>query len=181
MGIEIEKKQVMTDPILNLNFNINFKFNDIMLIKLLLILFPAILLCVPMAFNMKIGHRMTAFYHRMASSEKARKFYMLVLLFMLLLFHWLYYSAMEDVVALVPSTAITLCLFSYTLTDRIFNIMKRYIKTFAVLFVLIALVTLYLQELYPSVVTLGFILHASIFYPSQLVRENQVNRHSMDE
>ena len=78
---------------------------------------------------------------------------------------------MEDVVALVPSTAITLCLFSYSLTDRIFNIMKRYIKTFAVLFVLIALVTLYLQELYPSVVTLGFILHASIFYPSQLVQK----------
>lgn len=167
----IAARQMMTDPTLNLNLNINFNFNDIMLIKLLLILFPTILLCTPMVFNMKIGRRMTAFYHRMVSSEKARKFYMLVLLFMLLLFHWLYYSAMEDVVALVPSTAITLCLFSYSLTDRIFNIMKRYIKTFAVLFVLIALVTLYLQELYPSVVTLGFILHASIFYPSQLVQK----------
>ena len=180
MEIEIEKKQVMIDPILNLNFNINFKFNDIMLIKLLLILFPAILLCTPMAFNMKIGHRMTAFYHRMASSEKARKFYMLVLLFMLLLFHWLHYAVMEDAVALVPSTVVTLCLFSYTLTDRIFNIMKRYMKTSAVLFVLTALVTLYWQALYPSVVTLGFILHASIFYPSVQVREELEDRHPME-
>ena len=180
MGIEIEKKHVMTDPILNLNFNINFKFNDIMLIKLLLILFPAILLCVPMAFNMKIGHRMTAFYHRMASSEKARKFYMLVLLFMLLLFHWLHYAVMEDAVALVPSTVVTLCLFSYTLTDRIFNIMKRYMKTSAVLFVFTALVTLYWQALYPSVVTLGFILHASIFYPSVHIREELGDRHPME-
>ena len=171
---------MVTAPILNLNIDLNLNFNDSMLTKILLILFPAILLCTSMAFNMKIGHRMTAFYHRMASSEKARKFYMLVLLFMLLLFHWLYYSAMEDVVALVPSTAITLCLFSYTLTDRIFNIMKRYIKTFAVLFVLIALVTLYLQELYPSVVTLGFILHASIFYPSVQVREELGDRHPME-
>ena len=176
----IETRLMVTAPILNLNIDLNLNFNDSMLTKILLILFPAILLCTPMAFNMKIGHRMTAFYHRMASSEKARKFYMLVLLFMLLLFHWLYYSAMEDAVALVPSTVVTLCLFSYTLTDRIFNIMKRYMKTSAVLFVLTALVTLYWQALYPSVVTLGFILHASIFYPSVQVREELGDRHPME-
>lgn len=176
----IETRLMVTDPILNLNIDFNLNFNDSMLTKILLILFPAILLCTPMAFNMKIGHRMTAFYHRMASSEKARKFYMLVLLFMLLLFHWLHYAVMEDAVALVPSTVVTLCLFSYTLTDRIFNIMKRYMKTSAVLFVLTALVTLYWQALYPSVVTFGFILHASIFYPSAHVREELRDRHPME-
>ena len=176
----IETRLMVTAPILNLNIDLNLNFNDSMLTKILLILFPAILLCTPMAFNMKIGHRMTAFYHSMASSEKARKFYMLVLLFILLLFHWLHYAVMEDAVALVPSTVVTLCLFSYTLTDRIFNIMKRYMKTSAVLFVLTALVTLYWQALYPSVVTLGFILHASIFYPSVQVREELEDRHPME-
>ena len=58
-----------------------------MVLKFSLLLFPAILLYMPMAFYKKTGKCMTAFYYRMAFSENARKFYMLTLLIMLLLFH----------------------------------------------------------------------------------------------
>ena len=69
--------------------------ND-MVLKFLLLLFPAILLYIPMALYKKTGNYMTAFYYRMAFSENTRKFYILTLLIMLLLFHYLHHSVMRD-------------------------------------------------------------------------------------
>lgn len=66
-----------------------------MVLKFLLLLFPAILLYIPMALYKKTGNYMTAFYYRMAFSENTRKFYMLTLLIMLLLFHYLHHSVID--------------------------------------------------------------------------------------
>ena len=95
-----------------------------MVLKFLLLLFPAILLYIPMAFYKKTGNCMTAFYYRMAFSENTRKFYMLTLLIILLLFHYLHHSVMNDIVTLIPSTALSMCLFSYRLTDRLFYLIR---------------------------------------------------------
>lgn len=142
-----------------------------MLLKILLLLFPAILLYVPMAFYMKDGHRMAAFHQRMALSPNARKCYMLVLLFILLVFHYLHHSVMNDIMALLPSTVITMCLFSYRLTEQIFHIIKRHMRMFGVMVLATTLITLPVHGLFPTVVTLGFLLHASIFYPSKKIQE----------
>ena len=152
-----------------------------MVLKFLLLIFPAILLYVPVAFYKRTGKSMTAFYYRMAFSENARKFYMLILLIMLMLFHCLHHSVMNDIVVLIPSTALSMCLFSYRLTDRLFYLIKSRLKHFVVLLLAMLLTTVFCHGLYPVVVTLGFILHASIFYPSKKVRCMAEDGMPMDE
>ena len=141
-----------------------------MVLKFSLLLFPAILLYIPMAFYKKTGNCMTAFYYRMAFSENTRKFYMQTLLIMLLLFHYQHHSVMNEIVTLIPSTALSMCLFSYCLTDRLFYLIKSRLRMFVVMLLAIILATVFCHGMFPVVVTLGFFLHASIFYPSQKVR-----------
>ena len=152
-----------------------------MVLKFLLLLFPAILLYIPMALYKKTGNYMTAFYYRMAFSENTRKFYILTLLIMLLLFHYLHHSVMNDIVILIPSTALSMCLFSYRLTDRLFYLIKSRLRMFVVMLSAMLLVTVFCHGMFPVVVTLGFFLHASIFYPSQKVRYMVEDGMPMDE
>ena len=152
-----------------------------MVLKFLLLLFPAILLYIPMAFYKKTGKCMTAFYYRMAFSENTRKFYILTLLIMLLLFHYLHHSVMNDIVTLIPSTALSMCLFSYRLTDRLFYLIKSRLRMFVVMLLAMLLATVFCHGMFPVVVTLGFFLHASIFYPSRKVRCMVEDGMPMDE
>lgn len=140
-----------------------------MVLKFLLLLFPAILLYIPMAFYKKTGNCMTAFYYRMAFSENTRKFYMLTLLIMLLLFHYLHHSVMNDIVTLIPSTALSMCLFSYRLTDSMFYLINSRLRMFVAILLAMILATVFCHGMFPFVVTLGFFLNASIFYPSKKI------------
>ena len=115
-----------------------------MVLKFLLLLFPAILLYIPMAFYKKTGNCMTAFYYRMAFSENTRKFYMLTLLIMLLLFHYLHHSVMNDIVTLIPSTALSMCLFSYRLTDSMFYLIRSRLRMFVAMLLAMILATVVL-------------------------------------
>lgn len=151
-----------------------------MVLKFSLLLFP-VFLYMPMAFYKKTGKCMTAFYYRMAFSENARKFYMLTLLIMLLLFHYLHHSVMNDIVTLIPSTALSMCLFSYCLTDRLFYLIKSRLRMFVVMLLAMLLATVFCHGMFPVVVTLGFFLHASIFYPSRKVRCMVEDGMPMDE
>ena len=90
-------------------------------------------------------------------------------LLLLLLFHYLHHAVMNDITALIPSTVIMLCLFFYKPADRVFYAIKSRMKMYVSLLLVLILATLIWHSLFPVVVTLGFYLHAAIFYPSMKV------------
>lgn len=133
------------------------------------ILLPVLALLLSLFSYKTDGKRMTKFYAHMACRHCWRKFYTLMLLLILLLFHFNYVNMAQSVYDLAPSSVAFIFLFSHRLTERIIY----YLQSRRTLFVstIIALVCLFVPFFFSTAVTIEILLFGAIFYPSRKVRE----------
>ena len=133
------------------------------------ILLPVLVLLISLFYYKADGKRMTKFYVHMACSHRWRKFYTLMLLLILLLFHFNYVNIAQSVYDLAPSSVAFIFLFSHRLTERIIY----YLQSKRTLFVsaIIAIVCLFVPFFFSTAVTIEILLFGAIFYPSRKVRE----------
>lgn len=133
------------------------------------ILLPVLVLLISLFYYKADGKRMTKFYVHMACRHSWRKFYTLMLLLILLLFHFNYVNIAQSVYDLAPSSVAFIFLFSHRLTERIIY----YLQSKRTLFVsaIIAIVCLFVPFFFSTAVTIEILLFGAIFYPSRKVRE----------
>lgn len=133
------------------------------------ILLPVLAL-LPALFCYKAdGQGMTKFYVHMVCRHCWRKFYTLMLLLILLLFHFNYVNIAQNVYELAPSSVAFIFLFSHRFTERIIY----YLQNRRMLFVsaIIAMLYLFVPFFFSTAVTIEILLFGAIFYPSRKVRE----------
>lgn len=133
------------------------------------ILLPVLLLLISLFCYKVDGKRMTKFYIHMVYRHSWRKFYTLILLLILLLFHFNYVNIAQSVYDLAPSSLAFIFLFSHRFTERIIY----YLQNRRTLFVsaIIAMVCLFIPLLFSTALTIEILLFGAIFYPSRKVRE----------
>lgn len=133
------------------------------------ILLPVLVLLLFLFCYKADGKRMTKFYVHMASRHCWRKFYTLMLLLILLLFHFNYVNIAQSVYDLAPSSVAFIFLFSHRFTERIIY----YLQNRRTLFVsaIIVVVCLFIPFFFSTAVTIEILLFGAIFYPSRKVRE----------
>ena len=112
---------------------------------------------------------MTKFYVQMAFRHSWRRFYTLILLLILLLFHFNYVNMAQSVYDLAPSSVAFIFLFSHRFTERIIY----YLQNQKMLFVsaIIAMVCLFIPFFFSTAVTIEILILGIIFYPSRKVRK----------
>lgn len=133
------------------------------------ILFPVSVLLLFLFCYKADGKRMTKFYVHMACRHCWRKFYTLMLLLILLLFHFNYVNIAQNVYDLAPSSVAFIFLFSHRFTERIIY----YLQNRKTLFVsaIIVIVCLFIPLFFSTAATIEILLFGAIFYPSRKVRE----------
>lgn len=133
------------------------------------ILLPVLLLLLSLFCYKADGKKMTKFYVYMAYRHCWRKFYTLMLLLILLLFHFNYVNMVQSVYDLAPSSVAFIFLFSHRFTERIIY----YLQSRRTLFVstIIAIICLFVPFFFSTAVTIEILLFGAIFYPSQKMRE----------
>lgn len=133
------------------------------------ILSPVLLFLLSLFCYKSDGKRVTQFYMQMSCRHSWRKFYTLMLLLILLLFHFNYVNIAQSVYDLAPSSVVFIFLFSHRFTERIIY----YLQNRKVLFIsaIIAMVCLFVPFFFSTAVTIGVLLFGAIFYPSRKVRE----------
>ena len=133
------------------------------------ILLPVLVLLLSLFCYKADGKRMTKFYVHMACRHSWRKFYTLMLLLILLLFHFNYVNIAQSVYDLAPSSVAFIFLFSHRFTERIIYYLHSGRELF--LSATIAIVCLFVPFFFSTAVTLEILLFGAIFYPSRKVRE----------
>lgn len=133
------------------------------------ILLPALVLLFSQFFYKANGKRMTNFYVHMTCRHCWRKFYTLMLLLILLLFHFNYVNVAQNVYDLAPSSVAFVFLFSHRFAEHIIY----YLQSRRTLFVsaIIATVCLFVPFFFSTAVTIEILLFGAVFYPSRKVRE----------
>ena len=82
------------------------------------LLFPALLVILPVCLYRKSGRRMSRFYLMMAGLETARKFYAQLLVVFLLAFHFVYVSGHTGEYGVLLSTVLSVLLCPFRRADR---------------------------------------------------------------
>ncbi|NDV84765.1 hypothetical protein [Bacteroides sp. 51] len=133
------------------------------------ILFPVLLFLFSLIGYKAAGKRISKFYVSMAQRHSWRRFYTLMLLLILLLFHFNYVNIAQSVYDLAPSSIAFIFLFSHGFTERIIY----YLQNRRTLFVsaIIALICGFIPFFLSTAVTIEALLFGAIFYPSRKVRE----------
>lgn len=108
---------------------------------------------------------MAKFHASMKQNIRARKLYTRVILFLLLLFHYVYASGHAGEFGILVSTVICAAMFSFKLADRCLSRLHDSMSLFAGISA-ITLVSCFEPYLYTTTVTAYYILLAALFYPS---------------
>lgn len=132
------------------------------------LIYPILILTVAICCYKKDGRLMRAFYLRMAYHDVARRFYVLAVMMLLLLFLFFQTRCRIDVVETFLPLAFSAVLIRHQLAELLFYFLKKR-KVMITTHTLI-LVALFTPHLFPMAVTLGILLTAVIFYPSKEVR-----------
>ena len=132
---------------------------------ILQLIFPAVLLIMPIALYDSKHSCMEKYRRTMLRRETMRKLHTQVLLIILLVFHYVYLNGHGAYLGILVTTVLCIFLFSHNRTNKMLLAIRdnRQIFYFVGLF---ALATLFMPELYTLTVSIGFILMASAFYPS---------------
>lgn len=134
------------------------------------ILLPVLLLLIFLFCYKSGGKRMTKFYVHMACRHCWRRFYTLMLLLILLLFHFNYVNVAQSVYDLAPSSVAFIFLFSHRFTERIIYCLQNRKTLFII--AIIAMLCGFIPFFFSTAVTIEVLLFGAIFYPSRKVLEN---------
>ena len=108
---------------------------------------------------------MDGFYKRLVHGDKARRFYVRMLLIMLLLYHYVYTNGHPGEFGVVFSTIVCVALASFKRTDRWLRYLLDRPRAFAI-HAFVAVVIACIPHLHTLAVTVTFVLLAALFYPS---------------
>lgn len=129
------------------------------------LLFPILLIVLPLALYKSSHPFMAKFCLRMTASESVRKFYTQSMLILLLLYHYVYAGGHFGKWGIVLSTIPCAAMFSFRRADCWMRKLHDDRKCFA-LTALFALAICAVPHLHTLAVTLAFFLLAAVFYPS---------------
>lgn len=129
------------------------------------ILFPALLIALPLSLYRSNRPFMAKFYLRMTASENARKLYVRCMLILILLYHYIYAGGHFGEWGILVSTILCAILFPFKRADKWLTKLHEEQKHFF-LTALLALATCAVPHLHTTAVTLAFLLLAAMFYPS---------------
>ncbi len=133
--------------------------------NLLSLTFPVMLTVIPLAFYKMGGHKMARFYFSMLSRKSTRKVYVQVLLFFLLIFHYIFTCTHVGEYGVLLSTILIASLYRFKFADWLLNLLCGNSKTFMIT-ALVVVAIAPIPHLYTTSVTVAFLLLASMFYPS---------------
>ena len=136
-----------------------------MLLKILQLIFCVTPLVLSLILYKKPYRFMAKFHASMKQNIRARKLYTRVILFLLLLFHYVYASGHAGEFGILVSTVICAAMFSFKLADRCLSRLHDSMGLFAGISA-ITLVSCFEPYLYTTTVTAYYILLAALFYPS---------------
>lgn len=130
------------------------------------LLFPTLLIVLPLALYKRNCLFMTKFNLKMTASESVRKFYTQCFLILLLLYHYVYAGGHFGEWGIVLSTVPCAVLFSFKRAERWMHKLHDNGKCF-ILTALLALAICAIPHLHTLAVTLAFLLLAAMFYPAR--------------
>lgn len=132
-------------------------------------IFPILILLLAMNCYRKDGKRMKAFYLNMTYNDICRRFYVNMVMLVLIIFLFIQISCKVDVL----ETFLPITFAALLIRHAIAEVILYFIKKRRVMFVTsaLSLISLFVPHLYPMSVTLAIIMVAAIFYPSKNVRE----------
>ena len=136
-------------------------------IQLVKFFYPFILLAVFFCLYKKEYSITRRFCWRMTMSFSARKLFIIVMLFSLLIMNWCCYVTNPNY-AVFFSAAITCCLFSYRVADAALHRLHERTRLWAITLML-ALVCYSIPYMYSIFLVLYTLGVASVFYPSERV------------
>lgn len=146
---------------------------------LLQLIFPLLLLLVPVTLYKRGNRFMTRFYMAMLRSSAARKLYLQTLLIVLLLFHYVYVSGHFGEFGVLFSTILCGALFSHKRAERWLHLMKAHRQLYFRMAVL-SMAMVAIPHLYTMAVTVAFLLLAATFYPSASILYEWNDREKQD-
>lgn len=132
---------------------------------LLQLIFPLLLLLVPVTLYKRGNRFMTRFYMAMLRSSAARKLYLQTLLIVLLLFHYVYVSGHFGEFGVLFSTILCGALFSHKRAERWLHLMKAHRQLYFRMAVF-SMAMVAIPHLYTMAFTVAILLLAAAFYPS---------------
>jgi hypothetical protein len=132
---------------------------------LLQLIFPLLLLLVPVTLYKRGNRFMTRFYMAMLRSSAARKLYLQTMLIVLLLFHYVYVSGHFGEFGVLFSTILCGALFSHKRAERWLHLMKAHRQLYFRMAVF-SMAMVAIPHLYTMAFTVAFLLLAAAFYPS---------------
>ncbi|NDV82569.1 hypothetical protein [Bacteroides sp. 51] len=134
---------------------------------------PVLIILISCSIYKRQGTIMENFNLRIAWSSSYRKLFMLVVLLLLLIFHFICLNGQCSIAGLIPSSLFVLGLFSYKFSHWILRQLHKPKLMFSAF--VATLVFLFVPGMYSSAVTLGVILVASLFYPTkEKIRQNNL-------
>lgn len=136
-----------------------------MITKILFIAFLSLLIIVPMVLYKSQRKLMANFCLRMTAQASARKLYRLVILILLLTFHFLYLSVQTKEVGTLVSTLAFAIFFGFMDVDKWLHRIHERRKTFGNIAITILLLTLF-PHMFSMHVTLAIVFLAAQFYPT---------------
>lgn len=132
---------------------------------MIVVLFVVSLLVVLMLSIVLSQNRMSdIIYRRFPNNRQVCRFIVLLLLFILFLFHYLYFSYIRDISKVFLSTLFTLCMFSGNMTEcifKMFNVRKVRFGLFIIMLILV-----FMEKYYTLAVTLYLIMGVSFIFSS---------------
>lgn len=134
------------------------------------LLFPILLIVLPLALYKSNRPFMAKFYLKMTANKSARKFYIQCMLILLLLYHYVYAGEHFGEWGIILSSIPCVVLFSFKRTDKLMRLYsfhedKKWFAPTA----LIALVVYAIPHLHTLAITITFFLLANMFYPSSYI------------
>lgn len=129
------------------------------------LVFPLLLLFVPIVLYKSSNSYMTRFYIAMLRNKAARRLYLQTLLIVLLLFHYIYVSGHFGEFGVLFSTILCGILFSHKRAERWLHLMKAHRQLYFRMAVL-SMAMVAIPHLYTMAVTVAFLLLAATFYPT---------------
>ena len=146
-----------------------------MILQIIHLLFLSALFLVPMCLYKRRNRFMTRFCFRMTALAAARRLYRLVLLIVLLLYHYITMSVQPCELGILGSTLLFAMFFGFANVDRWLHRLNKERKTFAVA-ALSAVAFAFTPHLFTLAVSVALILLAAMFYPSQRILAHWANK-----
>lgn len=138
----------------------------------LLFIFPTLILVAALCCYKKENKVMNSFYARMSFHDVARRFYVLVVMQVLIFFLFIQSRCMVFPADTFIPVCTTALLMRFSMAEKIFYKLKKCKVMIAACLLTLAL--LFIPHCFSMAVTFGIYIVASIFYPSSKVR-NLVN------